>query len=50
LLNHLIITKTENVFKKYKLIGSVEIAGHLRAYSLEKTNNEINDQNCTSYY
>jgi hypothetical protein len=32
----MIITENEDLFRKYKLVGSVEIAGHLRAYGLKK--------------
>jgi hypothetical protein len=50
LLNHMIITENEDLFRKYKLVGSVEITGHLRAYGLKKVDNEAEDQNCMSYY
>lgn len=46
----MIITETEDLFEKYKLVGSVEIAGHLQAYSLKEMDNEVDDQNCMSYY
>lgn len=50
LLKCMIITESEDLFKKYKLVGSVEIAGHLRAYNLRKMDNEVDDMNCMSYY